>query len=85
MGLVSRVVPAGQARDAAETLARELASLPQVCLRSDRQSTLEGLSLAEDAALASEFRHGMSALAAPGLAGEVSRFTGGAGRGGAPA
>ncbi len=47
MGLVSRVVPAGQARGAAEALARELASLPQACLRSDRQSTLESLSLTE--------------------------------------
>ena len=84
MGLVSRVVPAGEARGAAEALARELASLPQACLRSDRQSTLEGLSLTGDAALANEFRHGMSALAAPGLSGEISRFAGGAGRGGAP-
>jgi enoyl-CoA hydratase len=66
MGLVSRVVPAGEARGAAEALARELAALPQTCLRSDRQSALEGLSLAGDAALANE-------------------FTGGAGRGGAPA
>src|ERR1700722_13710889 len=78
MGLVSRVVPAGQARDAAETLARRHPAPPQVCVRSDRQSTLEGLSLTGDAALANEFRHGMSALAAPGLAGEISRFAGGA-------
>jgi enoyl-CoA hydratase len=85
MGLVSRLVPAGEARGAAEALARELASLPQACLRSDRQATFEGLSLTEDAALASEFRHGLSALAAPGLPGEISRFASGAGRGGAPA
>jgi enoyl-CoA hydratase len=82
MGLVSRVVPAGEARGAAEALARELAALPQACLRSDRLSALEGLSLAEDAALANEFSHGMSALAAPGLAAEINRFTGGGGRGG---
>jgi enoyl-CoA hydratase len=74
MGLVNRVVPAGEARGAAEALARELASLPQACLRSDRQSTLEGLSLTEDAALGNEFRHGMSALAAPGLTEEIGRF-----------
>src|ERR1700722_3371771 len=84
MGLVSRVGPAGESRGAAEALARELASLPQACLRSDRESTLEGLSLAEDAAMASEFRHGLSALAAPGLAEDIGRFTGGAGRGGGP-
>jgi enoyl-CoA hydratase len=69
----------------AEALARELAALPQACLGSDRESTLEGLSLPEDEAMASEFRHGLSALAAPGLAGEIGRFTGGAGRGGTPA
>ena len=85
MGLVSRVVPPGEARAAAEALAHELASLPQACLRSDRQSTLDSLPLTEVAALASEFRHGMSALTAPGLAEEIGRFTGGAGRGGAPA
>src|SRR5213078_5331602 len=45
MGLVDRVVPAGQARAAAEDLARELAALPQACLRSDRAAALEGISL----------------------------------------
>jgi enoyl-CoA hydratase len=85
MGLVNRVVAAGEARGAAESLARELAALPQACLRSDRQSTLEGLSLTGDAALANEFRLGLSALAAPGVAEEIGRFTGGAGRGGASA
>ena len=85
MGLVSRVVPAGEARAAAEALAHELASLPQACLRSDRQSTLESLPLTEAAALDNEFRHGMSALAAPGLAEEIRRFADGAARGGAPA
>jgi enoyl-CoA hydratase len=74
MGLVSRVVPAGEARGAAEALARELAALPQACLRSDRLSALEGLVLGEDAALANELHHGMSALAAPGLAAEIGRF-----------
>jgi len=83
MGLVSRVVPAGEARGVAEALARELAALPQSCLRSDRQATFEGLALTEDAALANEFSRGMSALSAPGLADGIARFTGGAGRGGA--
>jgi hypothetical protein len=35
--------------------------------------------------MANEFRHGMTVLAAPGMAGGVDRFRGGAGRGGAPA
>ena len=38
MGLVNRVVPPGQARAAAETLAHELAELPQAAMRADRMS-----------------------------------------------
>ncbi len=85
MGLVSRVVPHGQARAAAEALAREVAAFPQACLRSDRESALSSLSLTETGAMANELRCGMTALAAPGLTAEVGRFTGGAGRGGTPA
>jgi enoyl-CoA hydratase len=85
IGLVSRVVPNGRARAAAEELAREIAALPQACLRSDRQSALEGLSLPHDEAMANEFRHGMDVLAGPAVFEGVSRFRGGAGRGGTPA
>jgi len=85
MGLVSRVVPHGQARAAAEALAREIAAFPQACLRSDRQSAVQSLSLTDAEAIANEFWHGMTALAAPGLAEEIGRFRGGTGRGGAPA
>jgi enoyl-CoA hydratase len=85
MGLADRVVPPGQARPAAEALAHEIAALPQQCLRSDRASALEGGWLGEDEAMANEFRHGMTVLAASGMAGGVDRFRGGAGRGGAPA
>ena len=85
MGLVDRVVPPGQARAAAEALASDLAALPQACLRSDRQSALEGLSLSHDDAMANEFRHGMAVLAGPDVTEGVSRFRGGAGRSGAPA
>ena len=85
IGLVSRVVPHGQARAAAEALAREIAAFPQACLRSDRQSAVQSLSLTDAEAMANEFWHGMTALAAPGLAEEIGRFRGGAGRGGAPA
>ena len=45
MGLANRVVPTGTARQAAEALARELAQLPQVCLRSDRLSAYEADSI----------------------------------------
>jgi enoyl-CoA hydratase len=85
MGLVNQVVPNGSARTAAEQLARDIAALPQACLRSDRQSAFEGISLPHDEAMANEFRHGMAVLAGPGVVEGVSRFRGGAGRGGAPA
>jgi enoyl-CoA hydratase len=85
MGLVSRVVPDGTVRKAAEQLAREIAALPQPCLRSDRASVLDSLSLAQADAMANEFRHGLGALGDPGMVAGVSRFRGGAGRGGAPA
>ncbi len=85
MGLVSRVVPHGQARPAAEALAAELAALPQACLRTDRQSALDSVSLSDADAMANELRCGLTALAAPGLAGEIARFRGGGGRGGTPA
>jgi enoyl-CoA hydratase len=80
MGLVDRVVPPGQARAAAEALARDLAALPQACLRSDRASALEGVSLSDADAMANEFRHGFGVLSAPSFAEGVQRFRDGAGR-----
>ena len=85
MGLVTRVVPRGTARAEAERLARDLAALPQACLRGDRLSALESLSLSHDEAMAGEFAHGMASLADPAVTAGVSRFRGGAGRGGTPA
>ena len=78
IGLVNRVVPAGESRVAAEELAHELARFPQTCMREDRLSLLEQDGLAEDAALANELRHGMRSLeeVGPGL----ERFRAGAGR-----
>jgi enoyl-CoA hydratase len=80
MGLANRVVPKGTARQA---LARELAQLPQVCLRSDRLSAYEQADLPFEAALANEFQHGMRAVRA-GAAEGAQRFAGGAGRHGSP-
>jgi enoyl-CoA hydratase len=82
MGLANRVAPHGQARQAAEELAHELARLPQVCLREDRFSVYEQADLSFEQAIANEFRHGMNSLAADAAAG-AQRFAGGAGRHGA--
>ncbi|MBY8857856.1 crotonase/enoyl-CoA hydratase family protein [Nocardia sp. CA2R105] len=85
-GLVNRVVPNGESRSAAEDLARELAALPQTCLRSDRMSALEQQGLDETSAIANEFRHGMNALSdADGALAGAQRFASGEGRHGRPA
>ncbi len=85
MGLVTRVVKPGTARDQAEELALEIAAFPQACVRSDRASAIESTSLGFADAMAGEFGHGMSALADPAVLAGVSRFRGGAGRGGVTA
>lgn len=85
MGLVTRLVKHGDAREEAENLAHEIAAFPQTCMRSDRASALDSLSLGFADAMANEFVHGMATLADPGVVEGVSRFRGGAGRGGAPA
>src|SRR6266567_6027142 len=85
IGLVNRVVPRGGARQAAEQLARELAALPQACLRNDRMSAIESADTDHDAAMAGEFAHGMASLSDPALIAGVTRFRDGAGRGGASA
>lgn len=84
IGLVDRLVPHGSARTEAEKLARELAALPQACLRGDRTSTLDSYSLGHAEAMANEFRYGMAALADPATLAGITRFRRGAGRGGAP-
>jgi enoyl-CoA hydratase len=85
LGLADRIVRPGTARQAAEELALQIAAFPQACVRSDRASALDGVSLSFEAAIANEFAHGMATLADPGVVEGVSRFRGGAGRGGAPA
>lgn len=81
IGLADRVVPRGESRAAAEQLASSIAAFPQAVVRSDRMSVLEGLDLGTTQAMANELERGMAGLAAGGLGG-VSRFAGGAGRGG---
>jgi enoyl-CoA hydratase len=79
IGLANRLVPAGRALGAAQELAAQLASFPQVCLRSDRASVLDQEGLGEAGALAVEFAHGQAALAQEAGAG-AARFAAGAGR-----
>ena len=85
IGLANRIVRRGTARLAAEALARELASLPQICLRSDRLSAYEQWDLSFDEAMRNEFRHGLQVLDSGEARAGAARFAGGAGRHGAAA
>jgi enoyl-CoA hydratase len=78
IGLANRVVPDGTSRAAAEELASQLARFPQTCLREDRLSLLEGVSLTEADAMEGEFEHGLRSLAE--VQEGLDRFRAGEGR-----
>jgi enoyl-CoA hydratase len=82
-GLANRIVPDGQAREAAEALAREIAAFPQICMRNDRASAWEQDGLRFEAAMANEFRHGMTTFESGESLQGATRFAGGSGRHGA--
>lgn len=71
MGLANRVVKVGTARSEAEALAREIAALPQICMRGDRRSAYEQFDLSLEEALANEWRHGMRSLESGALEGAL--------------
>ena len=81
MGLVNRVVAKGTALQEAVALAKQLAALPQACMRHDRLSAYEGMDLELPDAMINELRHGLATLA-EGDWGGVQRFVDGSGRGG---
>jgi enoyl-CoA hydratase len=84
MGLANRVVPNGTALEAAVSLAKELAALPQGCLRRDRQSSYEQWSMDIPSALANETALGLDTIASGETLAGASRFAAGEGRHGAP-
>jgi enoyl-CoA hydratase len=79
IGLVNRVVPRGEARSAAEALAREIASHPQAALLSDRRSAYEQLDRPLAVALRREAEGSRAARESEAAAG-ASRFVAGEGR-----
>ncbi|TJY64992.1 crotonase/enoyl-CoA hydratase family protein [Sinimarinibacterium sp. CAU 1509] len=80
LGLANRIVPAGEALDAAEKLALEIAAFPQTCMRNDRRSAYAQWGLSESDAIANEFREGLSTLASGETVSGATRFSGGDGR-----
>jgi len=80
IGLATRVVEPGAARDEAEALAGTLADFPQACLRSDREAVYRGLSASEEDGLALEAHLGRNVLDSGETAGGARRFADGEGR-----
>jgi enoyl-CoA hydratase len=80
MGLANRLVEHGGALQAALQLARELAALPQTCMRSDRLSSYEQWSLPMSEAVRNEFRRGLSVIESGETVAGAQRFASGQGR-----
>jgi enoyl-CoA hydratase len=80
IGLVERLVPPGKALAAAQSLARDLADLPQGALRADRNSVLRQWSLSLDEATEAEYRGGIEVIASGESQAGAQRFSEGAGR-----
>ncbi|MFN3494787.1 MAG: crotonase/enoyl-CoA hydratase family protein [Hydrogenophaga sp.] len=78
IGLANRVVPTGQARDAAVALAQQLAAFPQATMRADRESAHAQWDLPLGEALQQEWQRGRERI--PDALAGAQRFAGGAGR-----
>jgi enoyl-CoA hydratase len=83
IGLANRVSAPGNALAETTALAHQLAALPQLCLRNDRQSAYDSIGRTHDEAMAAEWERGLVSLqeAAAGAA----RFAAGEGRHGSSA
>lgn len=80
MGLANRVVEPGSSRTEAEKLARQIAAFPERCMRSDRKSAYEQMTLQFDEAMKNEFKLGMATIQSGETVDGAGRFTRGKGR-----
>lgn len=80
MGLANRVVQDGEARVAAEALAAQIATLPQICMQHDRLSSYEQWGMPLPEALRNECRHGRISLDSGDAKFGANRFRQGEGR-----
>ena len=81
IGLCEYVVPDGEARGRAESLAHDIARFPQQCVRADRRSARDAYGLPVRQALMNEWEGSRKIVAAEGISG-ARRFASGAGRSG---
>lgn len=82
-GLANRLAEPGKALQDAVALAKDLAALPQTCLRGDRASALAQWALSETDAMKAEFKRGLETLESGETLAGATRFAEGAGRKGA--
>jgi enoyl-CoA hydratase len=82
MGLANRIVPKGQALEAALALAEQLSAFPQRCLRSDRLLAHRQWALTEADALRLEGRMGNDVIRSGETRAGAARFAAGKGRSG---
>lgn len=80
-GLANRLVPAGEALNAATELAHDIARFPQLCMNTDRASAYHQWGMSLEDALRAEGREGLAPLSEEAIGG-AGRFAGGKGRGG---
>jgi enoyl-CoA hydratase len=72
-------VAEGESRNYAERLAADISRFPNACMLADRRSALAQAGVPVDDAMRMEFRNGIAALSAEGIAG-ADRFARGLGR-----
>ncbi len=80
MGLANRIVAHGEARPAAEKLAKQISEFPQACMRSDRLSAYEQWDLPFKEAMQNEVKHGMGTIQQGESMEGAARFSKGEGR-----
>ena len=77
--LCEKVVPHGETRIEAESMAHQIARFPQAAVRADRASIIETRRMPVREALRHEWANGMNAIVTEGIEG-AKRFSAGAGR-----
>jgi enoyl-CoA hydratase len=80
MGLANRVVPDGQCRGHAETMAAQIADFPNKCMLNDRRSAYKQWDMPFSQAMADEFEHGVSVIQSGESLEGATRFSKGQGR-----
>ena len=80
IGLANRIAPTGKALETAIELAKEVASHPQGCMRSDRQAAIEQWGMSETDAAQNELRLGRETIRSGETLTGAKQFQKGAGR-----